>query len=130
MSTAAHLSPAVRSFRRARPSSYRWWSRRRGRGGQPGRRRAGVHGTAGFCHTLPASAKPVTLFAEIPGTPTYTRAICSACPRSWPLTATLVLLFALTVWPLLGVPVLKPDAPEAEPPSRPSRNALKEPLPC
>ncbi|MEV0930058.1 SLC13 family permease [Streptomyces phaeochromogenes] len=64
---------------------------------------------AGFCHTLPASAKPVTLFAEIPGTPTYTpRDLLRLSAVLAPLTATLVLLFALTVWPLLGVPVLKP----------------------
>ncbi|MFD9189700.1 SLC13 family permease [Streptomyces phaeochromogenes] len=64
---------------------------------------------AGFCHTLPASAKPVTLFAEIPGTPTYTpRDLLRLSAVLAPLTAALVLLFALTVWPLLGVPVLKP----------------------
>lgn len=64
---------------------------------------------AGFCHTLPASAKPVTLFAEIPGTPTYTsRDLLRLSGVLAPLTAALVLLFALAVWPLLGVPVLKP----------------------
>ncbi|QDQ11102.1 SLC13 family permease [Streptomyces spectabilis] len=61
---------------------------------------------AGFCHTLPASAKPVTLFAEIPGTPTYTpRDLLRLSAVLAPLTAALVLLFALAVWPLLGVPV-------------------------
>ncbi|MGW0733294.1 SLC13 family permease [Streptomyces sp. NPDC002851] len=64
---------------------------------------------AGFCHTLPASAKPVTLFAEIPGTPTYTpRDLLRLSTVLAPLTAALVLLFALAVWPLLGVPVLRP----------------------
>ncbi|WAU80127.1 SLC13 family permease [Streptomyces sp. Qhu-G9] len=64
---------------------------------------------AGFCHTLPASAKPVTLFAEIPGTPTYTpRDLLRLSAVLAPLTAALVLLFALAVWPLFGVPVLKP----------------------
>lgn len=64
---------------------------------------------AGFCHTLPASAKPVTLFAEIPGTPTYTsHDLLRLSTVLAPLTAALVLLFALAVWPLLGVPVLKP----------------------
>ncbi|MEU4007544.1 SLC13 family permease [Streptomyces pseudogriseolus] len=61
---------------------------------------------AGFCHTLPASAKPVTLFAEIPGTPTYTpRDLLRLSAVLAPLTAALVLLFAVTVWPALGVPV-------------------------
>ncbi|WP_172384084.1 SLC13 family permease [Streptomyces sp. MNP-20] len=61
---------------------------------------------AGFCHTLPASAKPVTLFAEVPGTPTYTpRDLLRLSAVLAPLTAALVLLFALAVWPLLGVPV-------------------------
>ncbi|MEI5100118.1 SLC13 family permease [Streptomyces sp. PmtG] len=63
---------------------------------------------AGFCHTLPASAKPVTLFAEIPGTPTYTpRDLLRLSAVLAPLTAALVLLFALAVWPLLGVPVTR-----------------------
>ncbi|MFH9327559.1 SLC13 family permease [Streptomyces althioticus] len=61
---------------------------------------------AGFCHTLPASAKPVALFAEVPGTPTYTpRDLLRLSAVLAPLTAVLVLLFALTVWPALGVPV-------------------------
>jgi sodium-dependent dicarboxylate transporter 2/3/5 len=61
---------------------------------------------AGFCHTLPASAKPVTLFAEIPGTPTYTpRDLLRLSAVLAPLTAALVLLFTVAVWPLLGVPV-------------------------
>ncbi|MFC5800335.1 SLC13 family permease [Streptomyces formicae] len=60
---------------------------------------------AGFCHTLPASAKPVALFAELPGS--YTpRDLLHLSAALAPLTAALVLLFALTVWPLLGVPVL------------------------
>ncbi|TLS41349.1 SLC13 family permease [Streptomyces montanus] len=64
---------------------------------------------AGFCHTLPASAKPVTLFADLPGTPTYTpRDLLRLSAVLAPLTAALVLLFALAVWPLMGVPVLKP----------------------
>lgn len=61
---------------------------------------------AGFCHTLPASAKPVALFADLPGTPTYTpRDLLRLSALLAPLTAALVLLFALAVWPLLGVPV-------------------------
>ncbi|MFC8823834.1 SLC13 family permease [Streptomyces sp. NPDC057137] len=61
---------------------------------------------AGFCHTLPASAKPVALFADLPGTPTYTpRDLLRLSAVLAPLTAALVLLFALAVWPLLGVPV-------------------------
>jgi di/tricarboxylate transporter len=59
---------------------------------------------AGFCHTLPASAKPVTLFAEIPGTPTYTpRDLLRLSAVLAPLTAALVLVFAVAVWPSLGV---------------------------
>ncbi|MFJ8956752.1 SLC13 family permease [Streptomyces sp. NPDC102381] len=61
---------------------------------------------AGFCHTLPASAKPVTLFAQIPGVPTYTpRDLLRLSAVLAPLTAAVVLLCALTLWPLLGVPV-------------------------
>ncbi|MBQ1087849.1 SLC13 family permease [Streptomyces sp. B93] len=61
---------------------------------------------AGFCHTLPASAKPVALFAELPGTPTYTpRDLLRLSAVLAPLTAALVLFFAVAVWPPLGVPV-------------------------
>ncbi|GAB2740368.1 SLC13 family permease [Streptomyces bullii] len=63
---------------------------------------------AGFCHTLPASAKPVTLFSQIPGTPTYTpRDLLRLSAFLAPLTAGLVLLFAVAVWPLLGVPLTR-----------------------
>ncbi|MER5551106.1 SLC13 family permease [Streptomyces sp. NPDC002793] len=59
---------------------------------------------AGFCHTLPASAKPVALFADIPDVPTYTpRDLLRLSAVLAPLSAAVVLLFALGVWPLLGV---------------------------
>ncbi|MFE9820753.1 SLC13 family permease [Streptomyces sp. NPDC005791] len=59
---------------------------------------------AGFCHTLPASAKPVALFADVPGVPTYTpRDLLRLSAVLAPLSAAVVLLFALGVWPLLGV---------------------------
>ncbi|WP_172638741.1 SLC13 family permease [Streptomyces tailanensis] len=64
---------------------------------------------AGFCHTLPASAKPVALFADLPGTPTYTpRDLLRLSAVLAPLTAALVVLFAVAVWPLLGVPLGRP----------------------
>ncbi|MGW6908530.1 SLC13 family permease [Streptomyces sp. NPDC054940] len=63
---------------------------------------------AGFCHTLPASAKPVTLFSDLPGTPTYApRDLLRLSAVLAPLTAAIVLLFAVAVWPLLGVPVTR-----------------------
>ncbi|GHH01874.1 SLC13 family permease [Streptomyces lanatus] len=63
---------------------------------------------AGFCHTLPASAKPVALFADLPGTPTYTpRDLLRLSVVLAPLTAGLVLLFAVAVWPVLGVSVTR-----------------------
>ncbi|MEU8756136.1 SLC13 family permease [Streptomyces chartreusis] len=63
---------------------------------------------AGFCHTLPASAKPVTLFSDLPGTPTYTpRDLLRLSAVLAPLTAAVVLLFAVVVWPVLGVPVTR-----------------------
>ncbi|MFK4689434.1 SLC13 family permease [Streptomyces pristinaespiralis] len=68
---------------------------------------------AGFCHTLPASAKPVTLFADPPdGVPTFTpRDLLRLSGLLAPLSAAVVLFFALTVWPLLGVPVLLETQP-------------------
>ncbi|MEU0372130.1 SLC13 family permease [Streptomyces sp. NPDC006283] len=68
---------------------------------------------AGFCHTLPASAKPVALFADPPdGVPTFTpRDLLRLSALLAPLSAAVVLLFALAVWPLLGVPVLLETQP-------------------
>ncbi|MGW1279190.1 SLC13 family permease [Streptomyces tsukubensis] len=61
---------------------------------------------AGFCHTLPASAKPVTLYSDIPDIPTYTpRDLLRMSAVLAPMTAALVLLFAVAVWPLVGVPI-------------------------
>ncbi|MGW3401035.1 SLC13 family permease [Streptomyces zhihengii] len=64
---------------------------------------------AGFCHTLPASAKPVALFFEPPEkVPTFTpRDLLRLSALLAPLSAAVVLLFVLLVWPLLGVPVLQ-----------------------
>jgi solute carrier family 13 (sodium-dependent dicarboxylate transporter), member 2/3/5 len=61
---------------------------------------------AGFCHTLPSSAKPVALFSGIEGVDTYTPADLRRL-SVWlaPLSAALVLLFAFFIWPLLGLPV-------------------------
>ena len=55
-----------------------------------------------------ASAKPVTLFSQIPGTPTYTpRDLLRLSVVLAPMTAALVLFFAVAVWPLLGVSVTR-----------------------
>ncbi|WP_018157102.1 SLC13 family permease [Demetria terragena] len=61
---------------------------------------------AGFCHTLPSSAKPVALFSEVKGLPTYTPADLRRL-SFWlaPMSAALVLIFSFFVWPLLGLPV-------------------------
>ncbi|PRX91749.1 SLC13 family permease [Allonocardiopsis opalescens] len=61
---------------------------------------------AGFCHTLPSSAKPVALFSDVPGVPTYRRGdlLRLALPLG-PVTAGLVLGFTYAVWPLLGLPL-------------------------
>lgn len=61
---------------------------------------------AGFCHTLPSSAKPVTLFSSVPDVPTYTsKDLLRLSAVLGPLSAALVLLFAWFVWPLLGMPL-------------------------
>lgn len=60
---------------------------------------------AGFCHTLPSSAKPVALFAKVEDTETYTaRDLLRLSLLLAPLSAALVLLFSFVVWPLLGMP--------------------------
>jgi solute carrier family 13 (sodium-dependent dicarboxylate transporter), member 2/3/5 len=61
---------------------------------------------AGFCHTLPASAKPVAVFARVDDVDTYDRSDLLRLSRVlMPLHAVLVLAFALWVWPHLGLPL-------------------------
>ncbi|KQS63997.1 transporter [Modestobacter sp. Leaf380] len=61
---------------------------------------------AGFCHTLPASAKPVAVFARVQGVPTYgPRELRRLSAVLGPLTAALVVAFSLVVWPVLGLPL-------------------------
>lgn len=59
---------------------------------------------AGFCHTLPSSAKPVALFSDVDGLTTYEPAHLRRLSLVLaPLMIGLVLLFSLTVWPALGL---------------------------
>lgn len=61
---------------------------------------------AGFCHTLPSSAKPVALFADVDGVPTYGRRdLVRLSALLGPVLAVLVLVFATIFWPLLGLPL-------------------------
>lgn len=61
---------------------------------------------AGFCHTLPASAKPVALFAKVEDAETYApRDLLRLSAVLGPVSVALVLLFSLVVWPLLGLPL-------------------------
>lgn len=60
---------------------------------------------AGFCHTLPSSAKPVALFSKVEGLTTYEpRDLLRLSAVLAPVSAALVLLFSLVVWPALGLP--------------------------
>lgn len=60
---------------------------------------------AGFCHTLPSSAKPVALFAYVEETPTYEpKDLLRLSLFLAPLSAGLVALFTFVLWPLLGQP--------------------------
>ncbi|TWH21369.1 SLC13 family permease [Prauserella rugosa] len=64
---------------------------------------------AGFCHTLPSSAKPVAMFAAVTEAPTYRRSdLLRISLYLGPLTVGLVLTFALAVWPALGLPLQAP----------------------
>lgn len=61
---------------------------------------------AGFCHTLTSSAKPVAMFAEVEGVPTYSaRDLLRLSAALAPLHVALVTAFALLVWPRLGLPL-------------------------
>ena len=58
---------------------------------------------AGFCHTLPSSAKPVAMFSDIDGTETFSPRTCDACRCSWALMVVLVMACSAWLWPLLGL---------------------------
>ncbi|OZF40001.1 transporter [Rhodococcus sp. 14-2496-1d] len=61
---------------------------------------------AGFCHTMPSSAKPVAIFAKAEGVETYSpKDLLRLSAFLAPLTAATVLFFAVAVWPLLGTPI-------------------------
>ncbi|MFE6615700.1 SLC13 family permease [Amycolatopsis sp. NPDC057786] len=62
---------------------------------------------AGFCHTLTSSAKPVALFSGIDGVPTYSpRDLLRLSAVLAPLHVVVVAVFALLVWPRLGLPLV------------------------
>lgn len=59
---------------------------------------------AGFCHTLTSSAKPVALFSDVEGVPTYDASDLRRLSL-WlmPVHVALVAAFSLVVWPALGL---------------------------
>ncbi len=61
---------------------------------------------AGFCHTLTSSAKPVAMFSDVAGIPTYDSAdLLRLSARLAPMTVLLVVVCALWLWPHLGLPL-------------------------
>lgn len=61
---------------------------------------------AGFCHTLTSSAKPVAMFADVDGVPTYSpRDLLRLSAVLAPAHVLVVTLFAVAVWPRLGLPI-------------------------
>lgn len=61
---------------------------------------------AGFCHTLPSSAKPVAMFARLDGVTTYGRGdLVRLSAALGPLVVVLTLAFSFLVWPHLGLPL-------------------------
>lgn len=61
---------------------------------------------AGFCHTLTSSAKPVAMFADVDGVPTYSpRDLRRLSAVLAPLHVLVVTVFAVAGWPRLGLPI-------------------------
>ncbi len=59
---------------------------------------------AGFCHTLPSSAKPVSIFADVQQVPTFgRRALLKLSVVLGPVHVLLIGLFAFFLWPHLGL---------------------------
>ena len=70
---------------------------------------------AGFCLTLPVSAKPVLLFSGLER-PTFAPADLMRLSRVLlPAHLVVLLLFAFTVWPALGLSTTDPSPPDADP---------------
>lgn len=63
---------------------------------------------AGYCLTLPVSAKPVTMFSQIEGVATYEPAdLMRLSKYLLPIHFALLILFAYLVWPQIGLTVRK-----------------------
>jgi solute carrier family 13 (sodium-dependent dicarboxylate transporter), member 2/3/5 len=63
---------------------------------------------AGFCHTMPSSAKPAAMFARLDQAPTYApRDLLKLSVLLGPAVGVLVVLFALFGWPALGLPLTR-----------------------
>lgn len=61
---------------------------------------------AGFCHTMSSSAKPMALYAKVDNAPTYSaRDLLRLSAWLAPISFVLVLVFALFIWPLIGMPL-------------------------
>jgi anion transporter len=66
---------------------------------------------AGFCLTLPVSAKPVVIFSQLDG-PTYRpRDLLRLSSVLLPLHLGLLLAFAFVIWPALGLPLKQTTLP-------------------
>ncbi|WP_257158411.1 SLC13 family permease [Corynebacterium cystitidis] len=61
---------------------------------------------AGFCHTLPASAKPLTIFRGEDDNPRFNnQELLRASATLAPMFIVVTLLFTFFVWPTLGLPL-------------------------
>ncbi|GAB2512025.1 Citrate carrier [Corynebacterium atrinae] len=61
---------------------------------------------AGFCHTLPASAKPLAIFRGEEGHPNYDTAdLMRISALLAPMHLAVTALFAFLIWPILGLPL-------------------------
>ncbi|SQG63478.1 anion transporter [Corynebacterium renale] len=61
---------------------------------------------AGFCHTLPASAKPLAIFLGDEEDPNYnTRDLLKIAAFLAPMHVAVIAVFAFLIWPVLGLPL-------------------------
>lgn len=68
---------------------------------------------AGFCLTLPVSAKPVAMFSQIESIETYKPSdLLKLSSTLLPIHFVLLIIFAFTVWPQLGLPLYRQLANE------------------
>ena len=72
---------------------------------------------AGFCLTLPVSAKPLAIFSQLEGSTFKPRDQLLLSGVLFPIHIGLLMVFAIYIWPMLGMPLTHESQPDSASPS-------------